>query len=97
MWTARPNHHIRPPPLGPSTTVAVHLITIPCEPNTATTHIENRICCENRPCRNNFLYAKFEVFRTVLCDFVSIFRVFVCQELWVNLPVATFFGMVDYN
>ena len=41
------------------------------------------------------MYARFGVFRTFLCIFMSAFRVFVREELWVNVPVAIFFLTVD--
>ena len=43
------------------------------------------------------MYAKFEVFRTFLLVFMSGFWIFERQELWVNVPVAIFFGTVDYS
>ena len=66
---------------GKTTTVQnkmapVHFKT-PCEPNTTKKHIESHIFCEIRPCTNNIVYARFEVFRTFLCVFMSVFRVFV--------------------
>ena len=49
-------------------------ITIPCEPNTSNRHIESHVFCEIRSCFNNIVYARFEVFRTLLCVFISGFR-----------------------
>ena len=46
-------------------------------------------------CTNSIVYARFEVFKSFLCVFMSVFRVFVRNELWVKLPVAIFFGTVD--
>ena len=74
---------------------AVHFTTILCEPNTANRHIESHIFCEIRPCTNNSVCARFEAFRTFLCVFMSVFRVFVRYELWANVPVAIFFITVD--
>ena len=56
---------------------AVHFTTIPCVPNTANGHVESHIFGEIRPCTNNIVYARFEVFGTFLCAFMSVFRVFV--------------------
>ena len=42
--------------------------------------------------------ARFEVLqnvRTFLCIFMSSFRIFMLKVLWVNIPVAIFFGTVD--
>lgn len=60
-------------------------------------HIENHIFChiEIRPCTKNIVRTSFEVLTTFLCIFVSVFRVFVRYESWVNLAVAIFFGTVD--
>ena len=74
---------------------AVHLTTIPCEPNTINKHIESQIFGEIRPCTNNIVYARFEVFRTLLCVFMSVLGVFVRYVLWVNVLVAIFIGTVD--
>ena len=41
------------------------------------------------------MYAEFDVFRTFLCIFMSVVRVFVCYELWVNVPVPFISGKVD--
>ena len=43
------------------------------------------------------MYARFEVFKSFLCVFMSVFRVFIRNELWVKLPVAIFFGTVDWQ
>ena len=40
-------------------------------------------------------YARFEDFVTFLYVFMSVGKVLVCEELWVNLPVAIFFPMED--
>ena len=50
---------------------------IPFEPNTANRHTETHIFHEFRPCTNNIVYARFEVFGTFLCILMSVFRVFV--------------------
>ena len=49
---------------------AVHFTIIPCEPHAANRHMESHIF-------NNIVYARFEVFRTFLCVFMSVFSVFV--------------------
>ena len=72
----------------------VHLTTMPCKPNTTKGHIESHIFCEICPCTNNIVRARFEVFTTFLCVLMSVFKIFVRQELWVNVPVAIFFGTV---
>ena len=74
---------------------AVHFTTIHCKPNTTYRHIKSPIFPQTCPCASNIPYAKFEVFRTFLCVFISDFMVMVRQELWVNVPVAIFFGTVD--
>ena len=74
----------------------VHFTTTPCEPNTADRLIESHILGKLRPCTNKIVYARFKVFRTFRCVCMSVFRDFVRYELWVNLPVAIFFGTVDY-
>ena len=43
------------------------------------------------------MFARFEVFRTLLSVFMSIFKVYVRYELWVHVPVAIFFGAVVCN
>ena len=55
---------------------AVHLTTIPCEPNTA--HVAHRMLCfcEIHPRTNNIVHAGFQGFRTFLCAFMSVFAVF---------------------
>ena len=49
--------------------VAAHLTTILCEPNTANGHIESHMFCEFRQSTNNIVYARFGLFRTLLCVF----------------------------
>ena len=57
---------------------AVRFTTIPCEPNTANRHIESHnFFCRIRPCTNNIVYTKFEVFKT--------FLYVLCEELWVKI------------
>ena len=56
---------------------AVHCTTIPCETNTANKAHRKPYFCEIRPCTNKIVYARFEVFRTFLYVFMSVFRVFV--------------------
>ena len=73
---------------------AVHFTTIPCESNAANRHIVI-FFYEILSCTNSIVYARFEVFKSFLCVFMSVFRVFVRNELWVKLPVAIFFGTVD--
>ena len=41
--------------------------------------------------------ARFEDFVTFLYVFMSVVKVLVCEELWVNLPVAIFFPMEDWR
>ena len=55
---------------------AVHLTTIPCEPNTA--HMAHRkLCfCEILPHTNNIVHARFQFFKAFLCVFMSVFTVF---------------------
>ena len=55
---------------------AVHLTTIPCEPNTA--HMAHRLLCfcEIHPHTNNIVHAGFQGFRAFLCAFMSVFAVF---------------------
>ena len=72
---------------------AVHFTTIPCEPN--KTHGKPYFG-EIHPFANKIVYARFEIFRPFLCVFMSGFRIFVRYESWVNIPVAIFFGTVDY-
>ena len=76
---------------------AVHFISIPCEPSTADRHIEKAILFANffLELTTLHVYARFEVFITFLCVFMSGFKIFVRYELWVNVPVAIFFGTVD--
>ena len=62
---------------------------------TANRHIESHIFCEIRLRTNNIVYARFEVFRTFLCIFISVFRNFECEGLSVTVPVVIFFGVVD--
>ena len=78
-------------PTVPKKMAAGHFPRIPCEPNTANRHTETHIFYKFLPCRNNIVYNRFEVFRTFLSVFMSVFRVFVRQELWVNIPVVIFF------
>ena len=56
---------------------AVHLTTTPCERSAANKHTEGHIIGEFRPCINNIVYARFEVFRPFLCVFISDFSVFL--------------------
>ena len=53
---------------------AVHFTTIPCEPNTTNRH-KNAIYffAKFLPILIIILYARFEVFRTFLCVFMSLF------------------------
>ena len=43
-------------------------------------------------CTNSNVYARFEVFKSFLCVFMSVLGFFVRNELWVKLPVAILFG-----
>ena len=65
------------PPYGKKMAVAVHFTKIPCEPNTANSHIDSHMFCQILPCTNTTVYARFESFRTFLCVFMSVLRVFV--------------------
>ena len=56
---------------------AVLFSTMLCEPNTANRHIQSHIFGKIIPCTKNIVFARFEIFRTFLCVFMSIFRVFV--------------------
>ena len=56
-------------PLYGKKMAAVHFTTIPYEPNPANRHIQSHVFGEIRPCCNNIVYARFEVFRTFLCVF----------------------------
>ena len=47
------------------------------------------------PCTNKLVYAKFGVAGTFLCVFLSRFRVFLCYELWIKIPVTIFFSKVN--
>ena len=62
---------------------AVHFTTIPCEPTRA-------ISTHRKP-----YFGVWLVFKPFLCAFMSGFRIYVRYELWVNVPVAIFFGTVD--
>ena len=73
---------------------AVHLTTIPCGPNRVISTHRKPYFGEIYPCTNKIVYAKFDVFRPFL-RFYERFRIFVRYELWVNIPVAMFFGTVD--
>ena len=53
--------------------------------NTTNRHMESHIFCEIRLCTNNIVYARLEVFGTFLYIFISIFRNFICYELWVKI------------
>ena len=76
--------------------VAVHFTTIPCEPNRAISTHRKPYFGEIHPCSNKIVYTRFEVFRPFLCVFMSGYRIFVRYELLVNVPVAIFFGTVDF-
>lgn len=39
---------------------------------------------------NDIDYARFEDFRTFLSVFMSVVKVFVCKELWVNVPITNY-------
>ena len=53
--------------------------------------------CGIWPYTNNIVYARCGVLRTFLCVFMSVScRVFERLELWVNVPVAIVFVMVDW-
>ena len=66
---------------------AVHFTTIPCEPNRDISLHRKPYFGKIHPCTEKIVYARFEVFRP--------FQDFRVLELWVNVPVAIFFGTVD--
>ena len=76
---------------------AIHFTTIPCEPNRPISTNRKLYFGEIHPCTDTIVYARFEVFRPFLCVFMSGFRIFMCLELWVNVPVAIFFCTMDYD
>ena len=52
---------------------AVHLTTIPCEPNTALMAHRKLVCfCKIHPRTNNIVHAGFQGFRAFLCAFMSV-------------------------
>lgn len=53
-------------------------ITIPCEPNAAHKAEGNPYFCYTCPCTYDTVYARLEDFRTFLCIFMSIVKIFVC-------------------
>ena len=55
---------------------AVHLTTIPCEPNTANMAHRKLCFCEIHPRTNNIVHAGFQGFTAFLCAFMSVFAVF---------------------
>ena len=69
---------------------AVHFTTIPCESNAANRHIESHIFYEILSCTNSIVYARFEVYKSFLCIFMNVFRVFVRNELWVSYQSPSF-------
>ena len=75
--------------------VAVHFTTIPCKPNTAymaqTKPNVYNICS----CTKDIVQPRFEDFITFLYIFMNVVKVFLRQELWVNIPVAIFFPTED--
>ena len=60
---------------------AVHLTTIPCEPNTV--HMEHRkpCFCEIYPRTNNIVYAGFQGCGAFLCAFMRVFAIFARYAL----------------
>ena len=47
------------------------------------------------PCANDIMYAKFEDVRIFLYAFISVAKLFECQKLSVNVPVAISFTTQD--
>jgi len=72
---------------------AVHLTTIPCEPNTAYNAQRKPIFLQYLS--QDVVQPRFEDFITFLYVFMNVAKVFVRQELWVNVPVAIFFPTED--
>lgn len=64
----------------------VHFTTIPYEPTKGNRHMGSHIF---------FTFCMLEILRTFLCVFVSVLRVFVPYELWVDVLVAIFLRRVD--
>ena len=62
---------------GNEVVVAVHFTAISCEPNRAITTLRKPYFEEINPCTNKIVYARFEVFRSFLCVFISGFRIYV--------------------
>ena len=76
---------------------AVHFTTIPCEPNTACKAQRKPNFYNICPCTKDIVYARFEDFVTLLYVFMNVGKVFVRQELWVNVPIAIFFPTEDWT
>ena len=73
----------------------VHFTVIPCEPHTAHKVQGKPYFCNICFCANDIVYSRFEAFRTFLFVFMSVLKVFVCYEVWVDVPVAGFFPSED--
>jgi len=65
--------------------------TIPCEPYIDCKVQGKPSLCNICSCAKGIVYARFEDFRISLYVYMSVVKVLVCQELWVNVPVTTFF------
>ena len=77
--------------------LAVHFVTIPCEPIGAISTHRKPYFGEIPLCTNKIVYASSEVFRPFLCVFMSGFGIFVRYVLWVNIPVPIFFRAVRHK
>lgn len=74
---------------------AAHFTKTPCEPNTVY-KVQRKLYFSNICfCANDIVYSMFEAFRTFLFVFMSVLKVFVRYEVWVDVPVAGFFPSED--
>jgi len=80
------------------TMATVHFTTTPCGAYTAHKVQGKQYFCNICPpsCANDILHARFEDFATFLYVFMNVIKVFVREELWVNIPVTIFFPAVDW-
>ena len=69
--------------------------TIPCEPYIDCQVQGKPSLCNICSCAKGIVYARFEDFRISLYVYMSVVKVLVCQELWVNVPVTTFFFLTE--
>ena len=74
----------------------VHFTTTPCDLTQSIRHKESQfstIC----PCAKDIEQPKFEYFKNLSVHFaLNVVKVFQGLELWVNVPVATFFPTQDW-